>query len=126
MPVVRINAVAQDPAADVPALLSRLCTRLAEIDGVEARHWWATWQPIEPDAYVEGDVGPGARQPRSTHPPLVDIAAFAGRDPVVIERLLGAAAALIAEGLALEPGNVFVTWTELQPGRVFTGGAIRR
>ena len=51
---------------------------------------------------------------------------FVGRDPVLIEKLLEAAAQVLAAGLGLEPGNVFVTWTELQPGRVFTGGAVRR
>jgi len=48
MPVVRISALPQQPATDVTRLLQRLCLRLAETDGVEPRHWWATWQSIEP------------------------------------------------------------------------------
>jgi phenylpyruvate tautomerase PptA (4-oxalocrotonate tautomerase family) len=126
MPVVRISALPQQPAAEITALLQRLCVRLAEIDDVEARHWWATWQPIEPGAYVEGEVAATSTQPRISHPPLVEIQAFTGRDPRRVEQLLEAAAAVLAEGLRMEAGNVFVTWTELQPGRVLTGGEIRR
>jgi len=126
MPVVRISALPQQPTPDVTALLQRLCVRLAEIDEVEARHWWATWQPIQPGAYVEGAVTATSTQPRMSHPPQVEIQAFTGRDPARVEQLLEAAAAVLAEGLRMEAGNVFVTWTELQPGRVFTGGEIRR
>lgn len=126
MPVVRISALPQQPALDVTAVLERLCLRLAEIDGADPRHWWATWQPIQPGAYLEGSVAATSTQPGASHPPLAEIQAFAGRDPAVVEQLLEAAAAVLAEALGMEPGNVFVTWTELQPGRVFTGGAIRR
>ena len=126
MPIIRISALPQQPAAEVTNLLQRLCVCLAEIDEVDARHWWATWQPIQPGAYVEGAVAATSAQPRISHPPLVEIQAFTGRDPTRVEQLLEAAAAILAEGLRMEAGNVFVTWTELQPGRVFTGGAIRR
>ena len=126
MPVVRIMALAQPPNVDLTGLLQKLCTRLADIDRTEARHWWATWQTIEPGAYVEGSQPAPSTQPQGSHPPLVDIQAFTGRTPDAIEQLLVAVAEVLCEGLGMEPGNVFATWTELQPGRVFTGGGIRR
>ena len=56
MPVVCISGLSQPSSVDVTSALTRLCLRLAELDGVEARHWWATWLPIARDNYVEGDV----------------------------------------------------------------------
>lgn len=45
MPVVRISGLPQPPGVDLGSVLKRLCLSLADVDGVEARHWWATWQP---------------------------------------------------------------------------------
>lgn len=125
MPVVRVSGLPQAPEVDLGAVLKRLCLRLAELDGVDASHWWATWQPIAPGAYVEGDVQAPPTQPRDTHPPLVEILAFVGRDAMLVERLLTATCEVLAEGLAMDAGNVFATWTDLPPGRVSTGGAVR-
>ena len=125
MPVVRVSGLPQGLGIDPGPILKRLCLRLAEVDGVEARHWWATWQPIAPDAYVEGDVAAPAVQPGASHPPIVEILAFAGRDAALVERLLTATSEILGEGLGMESGNVFAIWTELQPGRVATGGVVR-
>ena len=126
MPVVRVSGLPQSLGTDVGAILKRLCLRLAEVDGVEARHWWATWQPIAPDAYVEGDVNAPATQPGASHPPIVEVMAFVGRDAALVERLLTVTAETLAAELGMEAGNVFAFWTELQPGRISTGGQIRR
>lgn len=126
MPVVVIAGLSPSPDVALSTVLSRLCTRLAEVEGVEPRHWWATWQPIEAGGYVEGDVPGPATQPKATHGPIVEIRAFTGRSPELIEALITSAADTMVRELRLEPGNVFVTWTELQPGRVATGGEIRR
>lgn len=126
MPVVRISGLPQAAGIDPGSVLKRLCLRLAEVDEVEARHWWATWQPVAPEAYVEGDVQAPAVQPGASHPPIVEILAFAGRDAELVERLLTVTSETLNDGLGMEPGNVFVIWTELQPGRVSTGGVVRR
>ncbi len=125
MPVVRISALPQSPDVDLATVLKRLCVQLAEVEGGEPRHWWATWQTIEPGHFVEGDVEADV-QPAASHGPIVEIQAFTGRSPELIEAVITAAADLLAAELHLEPGDVFITWTELQPGRVHTGGDIRR
>jgi hypothetical protein len=125
MPVVRISALPQAAGIDTGSVLKRLCLRLAEVDQVDARHWWAIWHPVAPEAYVEGDVQAPSVQPGASHPPIVEILAFAGRDAAIVEQLLMVASETLVDGLGMESGNVFVTWTELQPGRVSTGGAVR-
>ena len=126
MPVVRVSGLPQAPEVDLGVVLKRLCLRLAELDGVDASRWWATWQPIAPEAYFEGDAQAPPTQPRDTHPPLVEILAFVGRDPMLVERLLTATCEVLADGLGTDPGNVLATWTDLLPGRVSTGGSVRR
>lgn len=126
MPVVRITGLPQMPGLEIEAVLARLCLRLAEVEGVDARHWWATWQPIDPYAYLEGDVPAPPSQPVDSHPPIVEILAFAGREPALVEELLRATSAVLADALSMESGNVFVIWTELIGGRVMSGGEVRR
>lgn len=96
---------------------------------------WTAWRPvtggrpgspIAPDAYVEGDVQAPPVQPGASHSPIVEILAFAGRDAALIERLLTATSQILGDGLGMESGNVFAFWTELRPGRVSTGGVVRR
>ena len=126
MPVVRISGLPQASGVDRGAVLRRLCVRLAEVDGVEPRHWWATWQDVAPDAYLEGEIQAPAVQPGESHPPIVEILAFAGRDAALVEQLLTVTSEVLGTGLAMEAGNVFVIWTELLAGRVSTGGVVRR
>lgn len=125
MPVVHLRALPQPAGVDVTAAARRLCVELARITGGAPKSFWATWETLEPGRYVEGDT-PATVQPRDTHPPLVEIVAFEGRDEAEIERILRAVADVLCDALGLEPGNVFATYTEARSGRVFSGGAVRR
>jgi phenylpyruvate tautomerase PptA (4-oxalocrotonate tautomerase family) len=113
VPVVRIRALPQ-PYADPPAVASAVATALAAELGEDPRGTWATWQTVE--AYAEGGVTP-AEQPRDTHPPLVTVVAR-GRPPEVVTRMLRAVGDTLVRELGLEPGNVFVTFEEVDPARL--------
>lgn len=54
----------------------------------------------------------------------MDILAFEGRSPEIIERVIVVAAEVLASGLQLERGNVFVNYREALSGRVYTGGEV--
>jgi len=124
MPVVKIQALPQPLDIDVPAVIAELSIRVANAMNCPPRQVWTIWQTIEPRHYAEGVVR-AAEQPHSTHPPLAEIVAYPGRSPEVIRAAIEAVARTLNEQLNLEPGNTFVTYTELTPGRVFTGGAVR-
>jgi hypothetical protein len=64
-------------------------------------------------------------QPPDSHDPIVHVLAFQGRPPDVIARALTDLARVLTTRLALAEGTVFITWTELQPGCAYTGGAVR-
>ena len=124
MPVVKIHALQQRTHVDVSAVIATFSQRVADAMGCPARQLWTVWVTVEPRHYAEGDIRCN-EQPRSTHPPVVEIVAYPGRSPEVIRAAVETAANTLCEQLELEPGTVFVTYTELTPGRVFTGGAIR-
>jgi phenylpyruvate tautomerase PptA (4-oxalocrotonate tautomerase family) len=107
MPVVRVRALPQ-PGVDVS------CALAAEL-GEDARGTWATWETV--DAYAEGGVTPAA-QPRGTHPPLVTILA-AARPAEVVRRMLRTVGDTLVRELGLERGNVFVTFEEVDPERLY-------
>ncbi len=114
MPVVRIRALPQ-PSADPHAVASAVATALAAELGEDPRGTWATWETVE--AYAEGGVG-AVEQPRDTHPPLVTVIARA-RPPETIAGMLRCVGDTLVRELGLETGNVFVTFEEVAPGRLY-------
>ncbi len=125
MPVLKIMALPPPPEVDVTAVLSATCVELARVAGVPAHAIWATFLPLAPAHYVEGETAATGAE-RDTHPPLVELIAFEGRSDALIAAMLETTARCLAEGFRLEPGNVYVSFTEAPSGRVHTGGHVRR
>jgi hypothetical protein len=110
---------------NVPAVLGRICTDLADALGIPARQCWGTWETLPTGHYVEGSVD--ASEPGvETHPPLVRVQAFAGRSPETIERALRTVAGSVAAALGIPSDNVFVHYEELASGRVYSAGDVLR
>lgn len=114
MPVVRIRALPQ-PAVDVRAVTIAVANALAAELGHDPRGSWVTWETVE--AYAEGSVAP-AVQPRDTHPPLAIVSAKR-RPPEVVAAMLGCVGDTLVRELGLEPGNVFVTYEEIDPAGLY-------
>lgn len=112
--MVRIRALPQ-PSVDVRAVAAAVATALAAELGGPPRDTWATWETVE--AYAEGAETP-AEQPRDTHPPLATVIAR-GRPPQTVERMLRCVGDTLVRELGLEPGNVFVTYEEVDSGRLY-------
>jgi phenylpyruvate tautomerase PptA (4-oxalocrotonate tautomerase family) len=121
VPIVQVEALPQAPGVEVEQALATLCGEIAGLLGEEPSGTWATWRTLE--HYVEGSEGPSA-QPASTHPPVVRLIAYRGREPETVAELLRRTASVLARALRLEDGNVFVLYEEAQPGRLYTGGEV--
>jgi phenylpyruvate tautomerase PptA (4-oxalocrotonate tautomerase family) len=121
VPIVQIEALPQAPGVHPEQTLTTLCTEIAALLGEKPSGTWATWRTLE--HYLEGSHGP-AEQPESTHPPLVRVIAFKGREPELVAEILRCVARVLARGLGLEEGNLFVVYEEARPGRVYTGGEV--
>ena len=126
MPVLQITALPQGESVDVPAVLDRLCSAVAEAMACPPESVWATWTTVNAGGYVIGGRGAPTVQPRNTHDPIARLSAFVGRDDATVERALMAIADTLTNALGLERGTAFVVYEELQPGRVYTGGQVRR
>ncbi|MCC5824245.1 MAG: hypothetical protein LAT64_11215 [Phycisphaerales bacterium] len=124
MPIVEIAALPQPASVDIPKVLDRVALALASAIECEPGVVWAVWKPIAPGGYVVRGHAP-ATQPQESHDPIARISAFHGRSDEVIARTVEAVGRTLAGCLGLEPGQVFVCYDELYPGRVFTGGRVR-
>jgi phenylpyruvate tautomerase PptA (4-oxalocrotonate tautomerase family) len=125
MPVVRISALPQPGGVEPERTLAAVTHALADLLREEPSGSWATWTEIPPGRYVEGAEAPSL-QPAATQPPLVDVIAFEGRPPEVVERMLTAVAEVLEREVGLERGNVFVRYVEATAGRLYTGGSVAR
>jgi phenylpyruvate tautomerase PptA (4-oxalocrotonate tautomerase family) len=123
--VIRISALPQRSGHPPERALASVTHALAELLGEEPSGTWATWHEIPGGRYAEGGDAP-AFQPAATHPPLVELIAFEGRSPELVERMLEIVADVLARELALEPGNVYVRYVDAAVGRLYTGGSIMR
>jgi phenylpyruvate tautomerase PptA (4-oxalocrotonate tautomerase family) len=125
VPIVRISALPQPGGVEPERALAAVTHALADLLGEEPSGSWATWTEIPPGRYAEGGDAP-ALQPAATHPPLVDVIAFEGRPPDVVERMLTTVAEALERELGLGRGNVFVRYVEATDGRLYTGGSVVR
>lgn len=121
MPLLRIEGLSQKPKTEIQRALKKTCAAIAKAYGCEPSNVWATWVPIE--HYVEGDNA-AATQPDSTHPPIANLVCFEGQTPEQIANLLDVGSKTLAQELDI-PGNMFMTYTEMKAGEVFTNGKIR-
>ena len=124
MPIVQVTALRQRVGVDVGAVSQALAAAVSGELGEEPSGTWVTWQTLPAGAYREGVDDAPLEQPPATHPPIVRVSAFEGRPPELVARVLSAVAGTIVRELALQPGNAFVVWEELQAGRLHTGGGM--
>ncbi|MEM9187947.1 MAG: hypothetical protein AAGF12_02130 [Myxococcota bacterium] len=123
MPVFDIRALPQREDVDLSHVLRTLCTSVADVAGLASQHVWGTWLTVPGNQYVEGNT-PASVQPASTHPPLVRLSSFEGKDPKVVEAMLRTAADVLVRELSLDEGNVFIVYDEARSGHVYSGGDI--
>lgn len=127
MPIISIRSLPQPESVDRRRVMWQLCQDVAATLGIDAHHVWATWDLTPPGLYVEGGDAVGespAVQPSATHPPIVRVTAFEGREPATIESVLVRVAQTLTDALPIEEGNIFAAWDEVTSGRVYTGGQV--
>jgi phenylpyruvate tautomerase PptA (4-oxalocrotonate tautomerase family) len=114
VPVIRILALPRR-GVDARAAAAAVATAVATELGEDPRGTWVTWETV--DAYAEGGVTPTV-QPTDTHPPIAAVRAGAMPDEAV-GRILRAVGDTLVRELGLEPGNVFVTFDEVDRTRLY-------
>lgn len=123
MPILRIEALPQNPKADIQKAMKRTCVELSKIYECKPEQIWAIWRPIEPGFFVEGENAAEIQRDQ-THAPVVNLICFEGKSPETITKMLEVGAQVLSEELGI-PGNIFMYYTEAKSGQVFTGGSVR-
>ncbi|MEO1534229.1 MAG: hypothetical protein AAFS11_01525 [Planctomycetota bacterium] len=125
MPVLQIQWFEPPGHIAIGDVLAAVNQNVAAALGCDPASVWSTWTTIEPGCYAEGDdAADGPRD--ATHPPIVRLLAFEGREGAAIESALIAAAHTLAAQLGIDPDAPFVVYDEIASGWVFTGGSVRR
>lgn len=123
MPVIQIRALPQKSGVDKDQVLKTLCAEVAHCMQIPVQKVWANWETLE--HYTEGNSAV-LQQPESTHPPIVQLILFEGRSVALIEKVLESIASTLCNVLKLQPGNIYIFYTEAKAGLLHTGGKIRR
>lgn len=125
MPLLKLYTLPMPDPIQPPAVLTALAAAIAPILNVKPCQVIAMHIALQPGGYTKGEVAADWHGSDS-HPPVLELCAFVGRSDAQIELALTAAAHTLTAQLGLDQGNAFVYHTELQRGRVFTGGAVRK
>ena len=124
MPIIEIKSLPPRADADVSRAVKNVSWEVAKVLGVPPEVVRAVWTPVAPEHYAEGGTL-GKEQGQWTHPPIVTITAAPGRSQELIENAIRCAAECLAKDLALPLENIFVSYNEAAPGRLFTKGAFK-
>jgi hypothetical protein len=108
MPTVLVTALGAAPD------LAPIGRALADAIGAPPDTVWVYW--VGAGAIAVGD--------RAEHVPHVLVHAREGRDDGTVAAGLTAVANAVAAALQVPVEDVFAVWTDVAPGRVFTGGAV--
>jgi hypothetical protein len=100
-----IDALPPPEGVEPATVLARINEAVGELLERDPDVAWSLWREIPPGRYLVGTEA-AARQPASTHPPLVTI--LLARPPEVAERIAEVVGAVVDRELGLEAGSAFV------------------
>jgi len=125
MPFIHVRSLPFDRLFDASAALEGITRDFAKETGIELGHVTATWEFLSPGHYaVAGKAA--SRQPRGSHPILVDLLAPDFNSVAKVEKLLAAVASSISKRAKVSVTNVFINHRQARSGRVFDAGEIVR
>ena len=120
MPVINVQTLPLDSSINKGEILKKLVSSLsAAIDTPEERIF-AQWQTT--DVFVDS-MEPKSQWCNSSHPPVVKIDMFEGRDETKKDKALDSIVSTIKQELDFA-GNPFVFISDIANGHVHTGGKI--
>ncbi|MCC7205358.1 MAG: hypothetical protein IT441_09785 [Phycisphaeraceae bacterium] len=123
MPLIHVRSLPLDPSIAMPSAVKGLTKDFSKATGIGIEHITATWEFFPPGHYaVAGRTA--RRQPRTSHPVLVDLLTPDFNDAAEIRKMLKAVASSIAKRAKMPKGNIFINHRQAHSGRVFDAGKI--
>ena len=123
MPFIHIKSLPFTKSVDVGAVLEGLSRDFAKETGIELKHVHATWQFLKPGHYAVAGKARG-RQPKSSHPLLVDLLSPDFNDASASETMLACVASSLAKRTGIPRDNIFIDHRQARSGMVFDAGSV--
>lgn len=123
MPFINITSLPFTKSLDTGAVLEGVSRDFSKATGIELAHVHATWEFLKPGHYaVAGRVR--NRQPKSSHPLLVDLLTPDFNDAKAIETMLICVASSLAKRTGVSRSNIFINHRQAHSGMVFDAGSV--
>ena len=123
MPFIHIKSLPL--AVDVGAVLEGISRDFAEGTGIALKHVHVTWEFLRPRHYaVAGKTR--ERQPKSSHPLLVDLLSPDFNAAATVETMLACVASSLAKHARIPRSNIFINHRQARSGMVFDAGTVER
>ena len=125
MPFIHVRSLPFEEPLDVSALVESLTKDFAKATGVGLEHVTATWDFLPAGQYaVAGKAA--QRQPRGSHPVLVDLLAPDFNSSDDVEGMLHSVASSISKRAKVPIVNIFINYRQAVSGAVFDAGEVVR
>lgn len=125
MPFIHVKSLPFSSFFDASAALEGVTRDFAKETGIGLEHVTATWEFLAPGHYAVAGKAV-SRQPRGSHPILVDLMVPDFNSGATVKKMLGAVASSIAKRARVSVANVFVNLRQARSGMVFDAGEIVR
>src|SRR5688572_10068041 len=123
MPFIHIKSLPLDRRLDMAKVVADISKDFADAVAVKLKHVTATWEYFTPDHYASAGA-PAKRQPRTTHPVLVDLLVPDFNAPSRVEKLLRTVARSVAKRAKVPEKNIFINLRQAHSGMVFDAGNV--
>ena len=125
MPFIHVKSLPFDRLFDASAALAGITRDFAKETGIALEHVTATWEFLAPGHYASAGNA-ASRQPRGSHPVLVELLAPDFNSEAKVEKMLAAVASSISKRARVPVTNIFVNFRPARSGMVFDAGDIVR
>lgn len=125
MPFIHVKSLPFESALKVRAVVEGLTEDIAKGTGIGLEHVTVTWEFLLPGHYaVAGKTSP--RQPKESHPVLVDLLAPDINSAKQVEKMLHVVASSISKRVKIPIKNIFINLRQAHSGLVFDAGEVVR
>jgi len=125
MPFIHVKSLPFNSFFDASAALEGVTRDFAMETGIGLEHVTATWEFLPPGHYAVAGKAV-SRQPRGSHPILVDLLVPDINSGDKVKKMLGAVASSISKRAKVPVTNIFVNLRHAGSGMVFDAGEIVR
>jgi phenylpyruvate tautomerase PptA (4-oxalocrotonate tautomerase family) len=125
MPFIHVKSLPFEPPGGVRTLVEGITKDFANGTGIGLEHVTATWEFLSRGHYAVGGKA-GLKQPKTSHPVLVDLLAPDLNSQKDVENMLRVLASSISKRTKIPLSNIFIDHRQAHAGFVFDAGEIVR